>query len=367
MGMTADVETWSGQITEAQYQPQWVEYYEYAVYRTEWYSVSDSDGKGSHMESRQVFDHWEPTTETHPRRWFKYDTFGRTFSISEAEYVQILGKFGRRDTRPGVRSTYEHNSHMLSGDPNDYYAVNATGYIFPVTDVRHWSNRVKASPSAFSFPQVPLDAPVYEYPKNKNPFASDRLLGTAKGAVSTLAWDQMNARLGPTKKVNVILVGYGDKDSSVAELQKSKWIGGKKNDIVVCYGGDADPHKARWAKVFGWSDSDICKYEVQTVLLQNPVDDSIIPKIEKEIWRGYVIKDWHQFDYLTVEPPRWSYWVYLLAVVVTQGLVWILGTLVILGKFDFWGLIPRKHSYGLPFGRTCASRQVFDYTRGVFR
>lgn len=340
-GMTADVETWSGQIVEAKYRPAWREYYEEAIYRTEHYTTTSTDSKGNvtvHHHTRRVFSHYEPRWRNHPDEWSKEDSFGRDWSISQSEYQEIVSRFGKQDARGGRRSTWEHASRMVSGDPNDYFAVNAKGYIYPVTIWKHWENRVQAAPSVFSFQKVPDDAPVFAYPENKDPFSSDRVLGTATAVMPALFWDQLNARLGPSKHVNVILVGLGEQDSSVAELQRAKWIGGKKNDLVLCYGGSKDPHKATWAKVFSWSDEDTMKHNLQTIMLENeiraPMPEAagaiektrapgFYEKVEAEIAKNFVIKDWKQFDYIDVEPPMWAYFVYFIVIGLIQGGLWL--------------------------------------------
>jgi hypothetical protein len=327
-GMTDDVETLSGRVVEAHDYKPWTEYYEYAVYRTETRhgTRTVSDGKGrSHTESYtytvEVFDHWSPSMRFHSESWGYTDSFGSDGGIDEATYKDIVARFGGERETPGRRTTSDHNSHMISGDPNDRVSVNKNNFVKPVTRWHHWENKVKSAPTVFSFEKVPPEAPVFEYPKNDNVFASDRLLGTA-GTIPLLAWDQMNARLGPTKKVNVIAVGFGTQSSQIAELQRSKWIGGKKNDLVICYGGPS-PTKATWAQCFGWTDEALCKRNLETIFISTPINAEIVPKVEAEIAARYKIKNWSEFDYLTVEPPTWSYWVFFAIIGVVQGGMWL--------------------------------------------
>lgn len=327
-GMLADKETWSGQITEVRHIPAWVEYYEYAVYRTETRvghrTVSDGNGgttTETYTYTEEVFDHWEPDTCNHPETWHKGDNFGREWSIDRSEYLALIQLFGKEQPTKGDRSTWKHASRLLSGDPNDYVGVNVKGWVQPVTVWKSWENRVKAAPSVFSFPPVPPEIKVFDYPGNSDPFTSERLLGTAQSTITTLSWDQMNARLGPTKKVNVIAVGFGPSDSSIAEHQRAKWIGGRKNDLVLCYGGP-DAQRPTWVKVFGWSDSDVCKHQLQTLLLDHPVNNQIIPLIEQQVREGYTIKDWHDFDYLRVEPPTSAFVWFFSILAVVQGGLW---------------------------------------------
>ncbi len=328
IGMTDDVETWSGYATQSRQYSAWQEYYEYAVYRIEYYytSVSDYDSKGrysgSHQEqhSRQVFDHWEPTTRWHQTTW-GIDTTLKNFNIDGDKFSYMCQKFNDRHSVPGDRTTGEHNSRMIDGDPNDYVADNRTGWVEPVTDLRHFKNKVKAAPSLFSFAKVPTNITVFAWPANGGDvFHSDRVLGTAQKYITTLHWDQMNAVLGAAKKVNLIIVGFSDTQPlSMAEWQEAKWIGGKKNDLVICFGGGSKTVPPAWVKVFGWTEKNIVKENLQTLLLQSPISDSLIPKIAEEVKADYTIKDWKKFDYITIEPPTWSYWIYLLLIVLTQG------------------------------------------------
>ncbi len=329
IGMTADTETWSGQIVKSVHQPPWVEYYEYAVYRTEVYTetVSRTDSKGNvttsqEMRTRQVFDHWEPTTAYHAETWYKGDSLDQTWTITREEYTTILQNFGQQQSCAGSRSTWNHNSRLLSGDPLDYFAVNVHNYIYPTTATRMWSNKVKACPSVFTFPEVAPGTAVFDYPKNSDPFSSNRLLGDAT-RIGIFEWDRMNARLGPAHKVNVVMCGFSGAGAEIAQMQKNKWVGGKKNDLVICYSTGADKAKATWVDVFGWTDSEVCKATLRTIVLNGPIDQTLIAKIEAEVGKNYVIKDWSQFDYLSVEPPVWTYWVFFLVLgAVEVGLYW---------------------------------------------
>lgn len=326
-GMMEDKETWSGQVVNATYQPEWLEYYEYAVYRTEYYTVtvSRTDSKGrsyttTETRSRQVFDHWEPSTRMHSKAWSAVDTLVGSYGVDEQRYSDIKTKFGGTvSAHHGSRSTFDHNSRMLSGDPNDYTTINTTNHVYPVTTIKSWENRVKAAPSLFSFPKVPADAPVFEYPSNNDRFTSDRLFGTANG-VSVYKWDQLNAELGPSVKVNLIAVGFKTGDMGLGLQQEAKWIGGKKNDIVLCFGGDAA--KPTWTYVFGWTEKDIVKKNLESLLLSKGLSDATLPEIKNIVNRDYVIKDWKKFDYLTVEVPFSCYiWLIVINLLVCGGWV----------------------------------------------
>ena len=141
------------------------------------------------------------------------------------------------------------------------------------------------------------------------------MVGEAKRLIDNYKWDCMNSGLGPVKKVNVIIIGFPPGSvETLAKYQEAKWIGGKKNDLVLCYGVYAPPEdpntidwsKATWAYVFGWTESEDVKQNLKEMLLNSPVDSELIPKIEEEISKNYRIKDWSKLDYVAVEPPFWS-------------------------------------------------------------
>jgi hypothetical protein len=343
-GMTSDVETWSGQITSAVKHSAWQEAYMKEIYRTEYYYVTETrsrtvgTGKNTRSEtytvqvrkSREVFSHLEPRTRWHSESFDAADTLGRSFGVDQGRYEDILSKHGDKRAFPGDRTNWgyrERGNHMISGDPNDYATVNKNNYVYAVTDVRPWENKVKASPSVFSYVKVPenMIPKLFEYPKNNDKFMSDRLVGA--GSWSGIEWDQMNARLGAVKKVNVVAVNFGaNSDPSLATWLESYWIGGKKNDLVICFGANgvenSSSTKPTWCHTFGWSEKEIVKRNIDTIVLENGIVSKTIPLIEKEIQANYTIKDWSKFDYLTVEIPM-AYFVWCLVLQLIAIGVWV--------------------------------------------
>lgn len=297
-----DTQTISGQILKAVHYPEWVEEY------TETHTSTDSDGNikiWTTTEHRTHYEYWEAET-----------TIGDNHNITKDFFKEIRGNFKNLTTEKPYKSGFD------SGDPNIYVAYNKTGYVYPVTGIRSWKNKIKASPSVFSFVKVPKNIPVYEYPPNEDWLKSDRLFMVP---IDLIEFDRMNARLGPHKKVNVIIINFGRKDPSIAKWQQSKWFNGKKNDLVICY-GSITQLKADWAFCFGWTEQENVKRNLETIFLDNKINNDIIPIMEKEIRDNYIIKDWTKFDYITIYPPNWSYWVLIVLMIITQGAFWYWAT-----------------------------------------
>lgn len=304
-GMTGDTEIWSGQVQTVEHTPYW-----HATW-TELETYTTTDSKGNIQTHTRLVT----KTRSYPPTW-SVDTNIGTFSISEDKYNELHRRFGEQQSRRG------HRPDMDRGDPLDYYLVNRNNWVEPVSDMRSWENRVKAAPSVFSFPEVPDGINVHPYPETSNLFRSNRLIGRAN-AINLLEFDRMCARLGPAKKVNIIMVGFpSDADSSIAHWQESAWIGGKKNDLVLCYGG-GEGTNAAWSYVFGWTEEELVKRNLETILIENPVDTSILPLIEREVRTNYRIKDWDKFDYLSVEPPTKAYVWLVIVMFITQTGLWI--------------------------------------------
>lgn len=310
-----DYETWSGKITQAVFVPKWHEYYEEAIYKTEYYY--SGTGKNRTRHSRQVFSHWSPRSRWHSASWIAYSNINTSYDITQQKYEYFVKKFGNELKERGDRTTMEHNSRMISGDPYDYKTYLKDGFVEPITDVRYFENRIKATPSVFNFVKVGDNIPIFPYPENKNPWISNRVMGITFKTISTRLWDEMCARVGPIKRVNVIIVGFDSRETMMAEWQKAKWLGGKKNDLVLTYG-------PKWAKVFGWSESDICKKNIESILLQNTINNDIIPLIEKEIYDNYKKREFTEdFAYLQVEPSSKSWILFIFLMIITQALLYV--------------------------------------------
>ena len=88
-------------------------------------------------------------------------------------------------------------------------------------------------------------------------------------------------------------------------------------------GGGSGTTPAQWVYVFGWTEKEMVKKVVQSLLLEEPINDNLIPHIKEQIQRHYVIKDWHKFDYISIEPPHWSIWTYIIVMLVTQAGLYI--------------------------------------------
>jgi len=307
-GMTADEEVWSGEITRVEYRPEWRERYKEAIYRTETYRTGV--GKNRRTHTRRVFSHYETRHATHPDRWTAFSNIDLSLSISRAKYDELVRKLGAQvQSRRGDRSTMKTGSTHVGGDPNDYFVQNTSRYVEPVIKGVAFENRVKASPSVFSYaPLTPEEANrLPDYPGAADSWRSNRVFASP---IDTYKWDQMMGRLGPHKMVNLIIARM----PSPAEARKleAKWVGGKKNDLVLTYGDG-------WSYVFGWTEQARVKRELETLLITKPVTDAILSDIDRIVRAHYKPVGWHKFDYLDLKPRAKHVWLLVVIMVLTQA------------------------------------------------
>lgn len=314
IGMTNDVETWSGKVLKVSHHPEWVEHW--VQTHSETYTSGTGNNQTTHTRTWTTDEY-----DTHYEHWIAHRDFGEiqdTIIIDKETYDYIAELFGNEIIKDGLQKFNKINGSFHKGDRNIYSVNNNTGYIVPTTTIKTFDNRIKASPTVFSFTKVPDDINVYDWPENNNWMYSERLLGTAKEFIDLYKFDCMNSYLGPFKKVNVIMIGFDNEGSEYGLWQQSKWIGGKKNDLVLCFGGATKTTKPQWAYVFGWTENEIVKKNLESILIDNIINDDILPLIQKEIYKNYVIKDWSKFDYISIDPPTWSYVVFIIALIISQ-------------------------------------------------
>jgi hypothetical protein len=305
--MVSDVETWSGKVTQATHHPWW---------RAEWTEIQTTTDSKGNTSTRIV-----RKSSNYPEHWTCDVTYGRRqseYDISHDYFKLMCKQFGI--DKP--RAVEARKPNFDSGDKNIYIADNKTSAIIPANISVPFENRVQAAPSVFSYVRVPDKVPVYDYPVSDSWQRSNRLLGTAKSDFSPYEWDCLNAELGPSMRVNLITIGFGAGDSSIAQYQEAKWVGGKKNDLVICYGGQ-NGQKPNWVYCFGWTEKAIVKRNLESLFLDNLPNNELISKIKAEVITNYRIKDWSKFDYITIEPPWWSFMVLLGIMIVCQIGFWL--------------------------------------------
>jgi hypothetical protein len=117
-------------------------------------------------------------------------------------------------------------------------------------------------------------------------------------------------------------VGFVEENMEISKYQESAWMGGKENDLVICFGVDSNG-KASWSYVFGRSMSELAKKNIETLFLTHEINDDILYLVSSEIMSNYENRDWSDFDHISIEPSLSSYIWLIVVMLITQGAFWM--------------------------------------------
>lgn len=189
----------------------------------------------------------------------------------------------------------------------------------PVAMTQFYINYIKAAPDSLfntaqnaillerfkdKLPEYPLRVYDYHY--------IDRVIPVGVTVPGLAAWNMKLANalreLGPLKQANVVIVITNEVEANYANALAAKWLGGKKNDVVVVLGAPEFP-KRQWARVVSWTDNQVFKIELRDELqaMDEFHADEVIAAIAKHIGSSFVRKPMKDFEYLkgAISPPTW--------------------------------------------------------------
>ena len=187
----------------------------------------------------------------------------------------------------------------------------------PVAKTHYFTNYVKAVPESLFHAHQELngkfDTMIPEYPTNVyDLYRIDRAISVGVPVPDIKEWNQdislLLRKLGPQRQANVIVVFVNTPDQSYLHALEGKWIGGKKNDIIVLIGTTSYP-KIDWVAVSSWTDKALFKVQLRDDIfaLGNIDRPAIIKSIETNTMKTFERKQMKDFEYLaySIEPPVW--------------------------------------------------------------
>ncbi len=202
----------------------------------------------------------------------------------------------------------------------------------PVAKTHYFTNYVKAVPESLFHAHMELngkfDNMIPAYPSNVyDIYKIDRALSVGVPVPDLKEWSQdisvLLRKLGPQRQANVIVIFVNTADESYLHALEGKWIGGKKNDIIVLVGSTSYP-KIDWVAISSWTDKALFKVQLRDDILSvGSIDRPAIMKaIDTNVMKTFERKQMKDFEYLkySIEPP---FWVLTLAIVL--GMIASLG------------------------------------------
>ena len=115
-------------------------------------------------------------------------------------------------------------------------------------------------------------------------------------------------KLGHEKEVNVVLVLTSEESTDYAKALEYKWLGGKKNDVVIVMGISEYP-SINWVKSFGWSSTNRIYLSIEDSFQNKDLDtETFAVQLSTLIREHYTRRPFEEFKYLMDEmsPPLWS-------------------------------------------------------------
>jgi hypothetical protein len=140
----------------------------------------------------------------------------------------------------------------------------------------------------------------------------DRVLANGVAVPDIARWNydlaMMLRPLGPTKQVNVIIMFTKIGDPTYEYAVQGKWLGAKKNDVVVILGTPNYPN-IDWVRIVSWTDAQLFKVQLRDDLqdLKTVDETKILGIINTNVSKTFSRKHMRDFEYLDSEimPPDW--------------------------------------------------------------
>lgn len=207
----------------------------------------------------------------------------------------------------------------------------------PVSAKHHFTNYVKAVPDSLFHKNlthrfdnmIPVyPAGIYDY------YKLNRAITEGVPVPDIAEWDNdisdILRTLGPEKQANVIVIFVNTSDESYIHSLEGKWVGGKKNDIIVILGVTHYP-KIDWVGISSWTDAALFKVELHDdISAIGTVDRTkIIKVIAADTQKMFKRKEMKDFEYLKtqIQPPTW-----VLVLAVILGLIASVITTIVVRK-----------------------------------
>ena len=177
----------------------------------------------------------------------------------------------------------------------------------PVSWVHSYENYVKAAPGTLfkrdtredekKFPLPERKIEVYDY------YHANQLVQVGTQLGDAQLWnrdiERVNSIVGPKKQANLVVVVVKGQGREFFEALQAKWLGGKKNDVVIVIGVDSDL-TVQWADVMAWSYNQMIRVELRDSLVEmGKLDrEKTIALAQDNILRNFNRKHMKDFKYL---------------------------------------------------------------------
>ena len=336
--MLSDTEYRGGLIVEARYYEYWETWVKKTCsqqYACGTYTTGTGKNRVTHTKYCTRYYDCSYCDRNDPY-WVAYDTQGHSWRITEKEYLRLLRQWNA--TPEFVELNRSINYKNGCGKDGDMYRIRWNNDMLTSessTWTETYENHVQLSKSHFDLREVSDEEAkkynLYDYPNLKN-YHQPNVLGldsmnflttNQKFGVKKM-FEYFNGANGPTRKIRLYILLYHNKSIDIAVKQKNYWVGGNKNEMVVCIGLDKNTGKLDWVYPFSWSENKRVSVDIrEDVMDMETLNFTKLYHILDESTKTFTYRDFKQFNYLSIDPPTWSVWfVYIITFIISISLIY---------------------------------------------
>lgn len=250
----------------------------------------------------------QTTTIYHGPEYRVVDTNNYSVGINEKTYVRLAKQFGEPNppTDWGVGNGWTHTYNWPIN--------NATAEV--VSTSHTFINRTQANHSVFKYDPVSEETKnqfqLFDHPKVDGYYTVRCVLGDAGPETSKYErqLSLTNAYLGHNCEIRIFVLVFHDQPIEASVHQEALWKGGKKNELVICFGVN-NAYDVTWTKCFSWSNSEQLKADIQTIHRVGDKLDlfKLNNWLNEHIPTEWKRREFTEFKYIQIEPPAWSVFV----------------------------------------------------------
>ena len=293
------------------------------------YNQSDTEYLGDYITKIRHYDEWDEwvhrtctrtyksgnTTRTqtydcsyrryHPEKWTYFNSKGEEYPIFYKEDFDFIKN---RFNSPMKFVDMHRKYHRIDGDAQDYYWNGKEETSYTVTEPHTYINKVQKSKSIFGFEEISKkdakEIGLYDYPyierNDQLPILSDSIV-VDKKEIDAVRY--VNGFYGEKYQFRLYVLLFKNQDIEISEKQRSYWVGGNKNELVVCLGFD-DENKIKWCNAFSWCDTPTLEVKTESYFSEkdtlNLVNYTkyVREMLENDEWER---KSFEDFDYIRAE------------------------------------------------------------------
>lgn len=293
----SSTEYWGSLITRVEYYEEWDEWISATCY-----TQCCCDAQGNNCQQMPYDCSYRAY---HAPQYIIYTTTNETVYTDRNNYEKIKHAFNNSRFVELNRSYYQidGNAYVTEWPKDSISAV-------PVTTEHTYENRVKAADhSVFHFGKVTeKDVAQYglkSYPEIFEQFKMNSIIGDTSNdcTIAEKKFQYMNGLLGPKKQVRVFVLVFKNKPIEAGIYQQWYWQGANMNEMVIAIGID-NSRNVKWCNPISWTTNEELKVMLKNYVMQQKELNlqAIAEYSQQEIDKGFVRKNFKEFDYLTVEP-----------------------------------------------------------------